>query len=312
MQRIRWRSGGGRGLVAALVLLAAGCAQPVTSAAAGGDVRGEIEVGGRGRSYFVHLPPGAGSRPLPLVVVLHGGGGDMAGAAKQTGFSAEADRSGFIAVYPNGSGILGGRLLTWNAGSCCSYAVKHGIDDVGFVRALVRELQTKYAIDPKRIYATGLSNGGMMSYRLACEASDVFAAVAPVSATLTYHDCAPAQPVSILHIHGSADEYVPLRGGLGTQSIDDDNTRPPVAYTIRFWVRANGTATTPQTTQSGNVRRDVYRGGRDGSEVQYWLINGAGHSWPGGERMLQLLDAPSTDLDATPAIWKFFATHAKP
>jgi polyhydroxybutyrate depolymerase len=277
----------------------------------GKDLRGDIQWGGRQRSYRLHLPPGADGRPLPLVVVLHGGGGDMTAAARQTRFDAEADRAGFIVVYPNGSGLLPDRLLVWNAGTCCGYAVKHDVDDVGFIRALVGELKARHAIDATRIYATGFSNGGMMSYRLACEVSELFAAIAPVAATQTLHGSMPSHPVSILHIHGSADENVPLRGGLGRKSLDEDSSRPPVSQSIRFWVERNGTVETPATSQHRGIRREVYTGGREGSEVEFWLIDGGGHAWPGGDRLMNWLDAPSKELDATAAIWAFFAAHSK-
>jgi polyhydroxybutyrate depolymerase len=146
---------------------------------------------------------------VPLVVVLHGGFGVADGAAKQTGFDAQAERGKFLVVYPQGI------LRSWNAGICCGPAMKNNVDDVRFITTLLDRLEADYRIDTRRVYATGISNGGMMAYRLACEAPDRFAAIAPVAATLTISGCRPPQPVSLLHIHGMEDGNVPFAGGVG-------------------------------------------------------------------------------------------------
>jgi len=296
------------------VLLAA--AMPVFAA----DIQRKLQVGGRERSYAVHVPPGAtDSRPLPLVIVLHGGGGSGAGAATQTGFSREADRSGFLAAYPDGTdqprpflNALGKPgLLTWNADGCCGYAMANRVDDVGFLRAMVGEIERSYRIDPKQVYATGISNGGMMAYRVACEASDMVAAVGIVAgAVLT--PCAPTQPVSVIHIHGSADENAPVGGGIGRKALTR-TSYPPVADSLALWVRADGCPVDPQRSDAAPlVHLMDYRPCRSGTEVTYYLIDGGGHSWPGGERMAAFLDAPSQAIAATPLIWRFFAAHPKP
>jgi polyhydroxybutyrate depolymerase len=285
----------------------------------GTDLEKQLGWDGRSRSYLVHLPSGyQQGTPLPLVLSLHGGGGNAKSNVTQTGFNAEADRSGFIVVHPDGTGerrpllnALGrGHFHTWNAGSCCGYAVQQNVDDVGFIRALLAQLQSDYAIDPQRIYACGLSNGGMMSYRLACELGDSFAAIGVVSGAQTVFEAKPTQPVSVIHIHGSADQNVTLPGGIGARALDR-TPKPPVRDAIEFWAQYNGCGA-PQVSQHGAVTRTLYSGGRGGSEVDFYLIQGAGHSWPGGERMLAMLDEPTRELDATPLLWKFFAAHPKP
>ena len=283
-----------------------------------GDTRHVLQHGGRERTYVLHAPAGAaGKKNLPLVLSLHGGGGNAFLNAQQTGFNAEADRSGFIVVHPNGTGesrpllnSMGrGFMFTWNAGSCCGYAKDNKIDDVGFLRAVIADVRRKHSIDPKRIYATGLSNGAMMSYRMACEASDLIAAVGIVAGAQTVAACKPTQPVSVIHIHGTADQNVPLLGGVGAKSYDRA-PKPPVLDAIRFWARADGAPEQPQTSSSGNVRKEVYKGAK--AEVVLYTITGGGHSWPGGERMLAILDAPSQDMNATKTLWQFFAAHPKP
>ena len=283
------------------------------------DISKELDWGGRRRSYTVHVPPGyVSGTPMPLVVALHGGGGNARSNAVQTGFNDEADRSGFIVVHPDGTGekrpllnALGrGHFYTWNAGTCCGYAVQQNVDDVGFIRAMLAELQREYAIDAKRIYASGLSNGGMMSYRLAGEMGETFAAIGVVAAAQTLFECKPTQPVSVLHIHGSADQNVTLPGGIGAKALDR-TPKPPVMEAIEFWAKFNGCGPA-QTVQDGKVAKSIYSGGRNGSEVAFYLIDGGGHSWPGGERMLAMLDEPSQELNATSLIWEFFAAHPKP
>jgi len=276
-----------------------------------------LQAGGLDRTYLVHMPAALPKGPVPLVVVLHGGAGSAAGAAKQTHFDAEADAGGFIAVYPNGTGRSGflmrradrQGLYTWNAGNCCGYAQEHEVDDVGFIRALVAEVEKDYSIDSKRIYATGLSNGAMMSYRLACEASDLFAAVGAVSGGIEDPQCSPAQPVSVIHIHGSADENIPLAGGVGKKAWEKENHRP-IRDSIDFWVKQDGCPAPTEAVQ-GDVRIETHAGCKDGTAVMYYIIEGGGHAWPGGEQMALFLDKPSKALDATDTIWKFFAAHPK-
>lgn len=269
-----------------------------------------LDVGGRTRTALIHVPqdidPG---KPLPLVIVLHGGGGDAASAAKQTGLSVIADREKFIVAYPNGtSRLFSNRFLTWNAGACCDYAQKNNVDDVGFIRAMIADIQRKHAIDSKRIYATGISNGGMMSYRLACEMSDVLAAIAPVAAVQITR-CTPSQPVSVIHFHGTADQNVLINGGVGTKALNDD-VRPPVADSIRFWARHDACGPA-QSTRNGHIHRDDYQACSRGTEVVYILITGGGHAWPGGQQMLRLLDKPTDEISASDTLWDFFRTHPK-
>jgi len=280
-----------------------------------GDEQMELAVGGRMRSYQLHLPPQVGNphvAALPLVVVLHGGGGNASSVARQTRFSEAADQAGFLAAFPNGNGrpLLGERLLTWNAGSCCGYAVEEQIDDIAFIRQMVKTIQRDHGTDPTRTFATGISNGGMLAYRLACEASDVFAAIAPVSAVDTGRACRPQRAVSVIHFHGSADQNVLLDGGVGPHALNRD-PRPPVANTLQFWAQFDGCSSSPLRDLTGPVREERYTGCREGTEVRFYLIEGGGHSWPGGERMLRVLDAPSDAISATPLIWQFFASHGR-
>jgi len=263
------------------------------------------------RSYVLHVPP-AVKEPAALVIVLHGGGGSAKSAIAQTGFDAEADKRGFITAYPEGTARSNGRFHTWNAGACCGIAVVRGMDDVGFIRAMVAEIAAAYPLDPKRIYATGLSNGGMMAYRLGCEASDLVAAIAPVSAVIVVAPCEPRFPVSVLHIHGTADRNVPIAGGVGEKSIVK-YPYPPVERSIAFWAAWDDCGKDPiVSTAAPSVTLRSYPLCTLGIAVDYYVIEGGSHAWPGGKRLAKFLDEPSKAIAATPLIWQFFAAHPKP
>jgi polyhydroxybutyrate depolymerase len=290
------------------------------SAARAADVERRIRVGGLERHYVLHLPPGDNDRrPMALVVVLHGGTGNGRAVAAQTRFSAEADRNGFIAAYPDGtdqprpflSAMGKPGLLTWNAGGCCGYAMEHRIDDVAFLRAMIGEIERSAAIDPKRVFVAGHSNGAMMAYKLACEASDIFAAVGVVSGVVISAPCLPREPVSVIQIHGTADENVPLAGGVGRKALTR-TSYPPAADSVALWVGIDGCNKEPvQSEPAPQLHLRDYRLCRRGTEVAYFVVDGGGHSWPGGERMLAVLDAPSPVMMATETVWQFFAKHPK-
>src|SRR5258706_5854499 len=291
------------------------CARNVPSAPAvpGGDSPRRLTHAGLERSYMLHVPPGMdGTQPTAVVLVFHGGGGDGEQVARSTAFSAQADRSGFLAVYPNGTGRLGDKLLTWNAGTCCAYAREHNVDDVGFVRAIIADLQSIADIDTKRIYATGMSNGAIMSYRLACEASDLIAAIGPVSGTQNIAPCEPKEPVSVIHFHGTSDQHVPYAGGVGDASLTDVDFAS-VQDSLRFWLDYDRCPSTPRNDDFADVQHSAYTGCAQGSAVELYTIVGGAHAWPGSSGPGRVGgDQPTTSISATQLIWEFFAAHPKP
>ena len=282
-------------------------------AATAGELAGRLEAEGSIRSYRLHVPTGHDSSvPAALVVALHGGGGNGAGLEAHVGLDAIANREGFLVVYPDGNGRLGDLLLTWNSGNCCGYALDQQVDDVAFIRALVSHLSLSYAIDPARVYATGISNGGMMSYRLACEASDLFAAVAPVAGALNV-DCEPSEPVSVLAIHGTADQHVLFEGGAPAVSVDThERVDRSVHYAGTFWAERDGCLLEPATGQAGTVIHEIYPDCDTGLAVELLAVEGGGHAWPGGSTFSRQGDEPSQALDASEAMWAFFEAHPKP
>ncbi len=276
-----------------------------------GDRTLTLEFAGRTRSAIVHVPPSySANRSTPLVLLLHGGGGNGAQAERAYGMNPIADREGFLVVYPNGTSGFG-NFLTWDAANCCAYAYENHVDDVGFIRALIERLEHDYAVDPRRIFATGMSNGGMMTYRLGCQLSDKLAAIAPVSGSLNDTSCTPIAPLPIIVFHGTADQHVPYYGGFGSASLYPHEDRP-VSYAVDFWVTRDGCSTTPvsETSASGNIVKDAYGGGAAGSEVVLYTVVGGGHAWPGSSGSVTG-DVPTQEISASELMWAFFARHPK-
>jgi polyhydroxybutyrate depolymerase len=273
-----------------------------------------LTVGGLTRTYVVQAPPGLDpQKPAPVVLALHGA--TMTGPlmAWFSGLNAKADAAGFIVVYPNGTGRRSSYF--WNAGNCCGEAAQNNVDDVAFIRAVLDDLATAYRIDQKRVFATGMSNGAMMAYRLASELSDRIAAVAPVAGTMACGECHPTRPVPVLHIHGTEDEYVPFGGGKGAKSISGVPHRS-VADTIAAWVKTNGCRNKPvaveelpdRTGDGTKVTRTTYRGDVAGAEVLLVAVEGGGHTWPGRPGSAAL-GRSTRNVSANDIIWEFFERH---
>lgn len=190
--------------------------------------------------------------------------------------------------------------------------VTNQVDDVGFIRALIAELQKQYNIDTKRIYATGLSNGAILSYRLACEASDLFAAIGPVAGTQNYAECHPAEAVSVIHFHGTEDTHLPYGGGSGEDSLTGVSFQS-VDESIRFWLQVDQCTPAPQTETFEDIQHDVYSGCVGGTSIELYTILGGKHAWPGSALPGWAGgDEPTQTISATRLMWEFFASHPKP
>ncbi len=268
---------------------------------------------GEERNYNLYVPTDfAASQPAAVVFVFHGGGGNADIMMRMSGFNDIADEKGFLVVYPNGSGRLDEKLLTWNGGTCCGFAQENNIDDVGFVRAIVSDLQTIADIDMKRVYATGMSNGGIMSYRLACEAADMFAAIAPVSGTLNFSPCEPSQEVSVLHFHGTDDQHLPYNGGVGAESLVGVDF-VSVQDSLEAWVSIDGCNPQPRTDSVGEIQHQVWDGCAGTASVELYTIIGGRHAWPGSNGPGWVGgDEPTHAISASQIIWQFFEAHPKP
>jgi polyhydroxybutyrate depolymerase len=282
-----------------------------------GDYQRPLPFGGRERSYRFHVPPaGETGNPLPVVLGLHGGASNGRAFSLASGLSDKADAASFVAVYPDGTGQRE-KLLAWNAGNCCGYARDEMVDDVGFVRAVLDDLATVVPVDSDRVFATGLSNGAMLSYRLAAEMADRIAAIAPVAGPMALDACRPSRPVSVIHLHGTEDQFTPLEGGVGRRSVSRTQ-HASVATTIQAWVAADGCPPEPIVAQLPPVRDDGtqivryrYGPGREGSEVELYIIHGGGHTWPARKGNTFLFGKSTENLIANDVIWDFFQRHPR-
>jgi polyhydroxybutyrate depolymerase len=294
----------------ALLLLATLAAAQLSYA----DDRQTIQVGDATRTYVVRTPETLqpNSR-VPLVFVLHGGGGNAANAEKMTGFTEKAKQEGFIVVYPEGSGRLRRGLFTWNAGHCCGYAMENKVDDVAFINSLIDDLSKRYPIDDKRIYVTGMSNGAMMSHRLGIELSHRIAAIAPVVGTVFGDERVAFYPVAALMINGLMDDNVPFNGGPGSGRGKDAWGGMPAKPSLdqaTFWAKANGCDASPIKNDTAKQTHYQYKC-PNGRAVELIALKDNGHAWPGGEKGSRRGDKPSESLDATDVIWEFFKAHSK-
>lgn len=296
-------------LALGLAALECGTLHAETRISGPGDYRFSLTQGSETRQYLVHVPPAWRPRqPLPLVFSLHGGAGNMNLQANDRyyGQITQSDRLGYVAVFPNGySRLRSGKLATWNAGACCGAARDEGIDDVAFVRAIVQAVQAQTPIDASKVFAQGMSNGGMMAHRLACDAADVFTAVASVAGTDNTTSCKPSRPVSVLHIHARDDERVLFEGGAGQQrrAVTDFTSVPE---TLSRWVQRDACTGKPQRTLDvPGAYCEAYTNCQGGSRVQLCVTETGGHSWPGGHKVLGG-EAGSTALSANDVIAGFF------
>lgn len=281
------------------------------ASAAGADEPVRIDAGGMARSYLLHLPSPLPAGPVPLVLAFHGGGGRGQGMARLSAL----DPLGFIVAYPDGY------ERHWNDGR---RTIKHKVDDVGFVRAILDQVEARYAVDPARIFATGMSNGAIFTERLACELADRFAAVAPVAGTMPADiapACRPARPVAVLQIAGTADPIMPYDGG----KVADFGGRGeggvvlPAAATAIAWAERNHCAGVavpealpPIAPPDGTtVTRTRWTSCAGDTAVTLLMILGGGHTWPGGAQYLPplIIGRASRQLDASAAIVEFFLSQ---
>lgn len=275
-------------------------------------LQGQITVDGLQRTFILDLPPRYyDSTGFDLVIALHGTGGSGKQCKRDYGWSLKAAQAGFMVVYPEGlrsKGPLG--ISTWNAGGCCGYAQENQVNDVKFISALIDYLADSYHVNRKRVYVTGMSNGAMLSYRLACEIPGKIAAIAPVSGTLiATAPCTPSRPVPLLHIHSALDTLVPYQGGIGIGGY----YFPPVDSALHLWARIDNCASAPETiTDNEKYTATRWTGCSGGTTVMLYLTKDGGHAWPGGLKSRPGADAPSTALNATDVIWDFFHQYTLP
>ncbi|NUM25927.1 MAG: hypothetical protein HUU49_04945 [Candidatus Buchananbacteria bacterium] len=296
------------------------------------------------RTYVVHLPKDNEKKQnLPLVIVLHGGGGDIESIQTITSFNQAADNNVFVAAYPQGTGVtyLGKTFGTWNAGTCCPPATTNDSDDVGFIKDLISELHKKYAIDLRRVYVTGLSNGAQLSYRLACELSDHITAIAPVSGIAPFDGlkkCQPQKPVPIFHIHGTNDPCVFVAGGncggcfASLTSALGLESQPHIwlCSDLDSYLKAWATIYDLDINQTKTYHTDsldclTYTDATNNHPITKCLVSNNGHTWAGGNYgpackqpdskictvTKEVLGPLNSTVNTTQLIWDFFSQYQK-
>lgn len=264
----------------------------------------EITIQGVTRRYILHVPERykPGSEPN-LVVMLHGGGGNGRNAEQMSGFRERSDRDGFLVVYPYGTNrLFDEKLLTWNAGNCCGAALDQKVDDVTFLRQLILFIKNQYNV--KKVYVTGMSNGGMMTYRMACESADIIDGIAPVAGALNVPACNPARPLDVIIFHGREDKHVLYEGG-EPQVKADSHARVDrsVGFAETFWQKRNG-CRDRKAVKTGKVERVSYT--CDAGKLTVVSIDDEGHTWPGGAKGFFGADAPTQEISATDAMLQFW------
>ncbi len=278
-------------------------------------VKDSLIFEGISRTYLFHLPPDYnGESPVPLVFVLHGAGGNAEIIAGTSGMNDIADKNGFITVYPNGTGLFSDFFLSWNAGECCNFIGTPGVNDTDYINFLIDKFEKEYNIDKKKIYIAGMSNGGMMAYKMACESADKIAAIAPVSAVMYVNEkCEPSEPVSVVAINDANDDVIPYSGGESSDFIVKyfHLQYKPVLESIYFWSDNNNCKNQSEMVTGSVVYRDLFSDCDNNTEVLFYLSSEGGHSWPGGEKSWFLGSEPTQSISASQIIWDFFLSHPK-
>jgi polyhydroxybutyrate depolymerase len=276
---------------------------------------------GRTRLYRVHVPRNyTAATPTPAVLSFHGFGSNEKEQENLSQMSAQAEARGFIAVYPRGlnqnevagtTDPRGENTRGWNAGICCGPPQLSRVDDVAFVDALLADLDTRVCLDTKRIYATGLSTGGFFSYRLACERAGQIAAIAPVAGMQGFEPCSPVRPVSVMHFHGTDDQFIRYEGGSASYV---SGPYPSVQASVASWLERNGcTGGTSKTHDQGDSSCSTSTPCGQGTVVTLCTVQGGGHTWPGGLIPPELgLGHTTQHLSATEQMWRFFEAHPRP
>lgn len=256
------------------------------------DATWTLTVGGLSRTAKVHVPPSySPAKAMPLVVNIHGRTHNATGQATLSHAIAKSDAAGFVVIHPEAWGTP----TSWNAGTCCEPATTNNIDDIGFMTKLLDEAEDKLCIDKDRIYFMGLSNGGYLSHRGACQLTDRLAAIGPVASNLLFQGCAPSRPIPVWMAHGTADPLVQY--AWADQSAD-------------YWAGKNKCTTMATTYTKGDTSCVTHGGCDGGADVVFCTVTDGGHQWPGGDT-LPFMGKKTDDISATDAIWEFFVAHPR-
>ncbi|OHA82732.1 MAG: hypothetical protein A3B07_01265 [Candidatus Yonathbacteria bacterium RIFCSPLOWO2_01_FULL_43_27] len=289
------------------------------------------------RRYRVHIPTTYDeNKKTPVILNLHGGGGNIDSMADMTGMNETSDKYGFIVVYPEGTlqKVLGKSLGSWDTGMIKKIIT---VDDVGYISAVIDDVKTKYNIDEARVYATGISNGAQMSYKLACELSNKITAIAPVASQGAFTTCPLSRPVPTIHFHGTEDICASYNGGLcggclqkyfetliGVSTADTTYACESVPNFIEKWVKINNISEAPKLVLEKDTARCISYGNGQDREVAFCSVGNMGHAWPGGNHGIVCEDADSkkckdyirvmgntsNTISANELMWQFFSKYS--
>ncbi len=303
-----------------------------------------LEFGDYSRRYLVYAPPEVGkTSTAPVVLLLHGGGGDANSLIRSAGMDAIADREKFIVVYPEGTGKKIGkkRFSVWNGGRCCGKAKEENVDDVGFLAEVIRRVKSDYRIDSNRVFMSGHSNGAIMSYRFACDRPDLITAIAPVGSVGDERDCTPTKKLSVLHIHGKLDECARFNGGkdcggcfetffhsLGLKRFKQKRhaCESVPKHMVRWQNNLACKEESARVEKRGPASCTFYDTCKSGGTLGYCFVEGMGHAWPGAtsqeapacrrkpgglicRRWVKTVGPYVGGFSASETIWEFFAAH---
>jgi polyhydroxybutyrate depolymerase len=310
-----------------------------------GDYDFSLQHDGLTRKYLVYAPPSYHPAiPNPVVLALHGGGGNAEGSVDYFQLTEKSDQEGFIVVYPEGTGrrVLGKLFGSWNAGRCCAPGMDENVDDVGFLSSLMDKLTTDFNVDPNRIYVLGMSNGAQMAFRLACELANEIAAIGTSGSIGSYDECNPSRPVPVIHIQGREDPCSLYDGGecggcvaellnkLGIPAKARFWTCQPVPEYLLLWSQFNNCSDQVQVTyRNRNASCITYQDCHENTEVTLCTVEAMGHTWPGRstygapscstnpqgyicEVWKETVGALSVDIDGNGVMWDFFEKHPLP
>jgi polyhydroxybutyrate depolymerase len=315
--------------LSALLLIGAGCTpqdteEDMAKLQEPGNHRLKLTVGDLERKAFIHVLKGYdGKKPVPVVLMIHGAGGTGEWTNNETSWGDKADKEGFLVVLPEGVPVNAAKpakFLTnpqlWNDGSGRGVIGRQNNDDVGFIKALLDELEKRYRVDSKRVYATGFSNGAGMTFRLGAELAPRLAAIAPVASHCWLKDPKPERAIPTLYMVGTQDPLIPLVGGeVKSPWTGRAEQKPAVSETLDKWAKALGCPAEPKVVQDQDGVKIVnYGPGKDQAELLAYTIDGLGHHWPSGKGGLgrRIGGEPSSKVRATDVIWDFFVRHPLP
>ena len=296
-------------ILAALVLVAA-ILSPLQSAADGDAVSHTIEVNTVSRTYLLYVPPGQTGKRLPAFIMMHGSGSTGAGQERYSNFDMFAQAHGLVVMYPNGID------KHWNDGRVIGH--ESMADDIGFMKAMLAEVTAQGLIDPKRVYAAGISNGGFMAQHMACVMPDALAGIAVIAATLPVDAACPSpRPMPVIFFHGTADKFVPFNGGPIAPQFGNRGSAISNAQAVAIWQKRNGCGAAeksqlPAKDDSMTVTVETYScpAGRGLENV---IVQDGGHTWPGAHQgwLITKFLGPVTDnIDANATMWTFFESQS--